>query len=738
MEPTNTVFNEDILCAHRSDVVLNPKRLVICCDGTWNNSNDGKSPSTNVSRLASAVAHKCCSGMPQVVYYHPGAGTEASWLARQLGGLLGQGVAQDVAETYRFVCDNYNPGDEIVLVGFSRGAFTARSVADMICNLGFLNRAGLDNLAGIFHDYCTWEDWIGCKKLDEKKHLLGFSFDSYDPTHMPEESGKDQKDAVDKNTKNTKNSTAVASTAPANGGIAMRPGRGSFKDSLLTAKDAASAEAHAEQIEADLARKFAGRKQSLWEKIKEAKNRSAIAKLYFQELSQQRLVLASGVKQNDGKYKFEPVPGSVKAVGVWDTVGSLGVPKGPLRRDGGRSADEMRFASLEMHRNVEFAFHALALDEYRSAFSPTLWQLPEDVPLQPGEKEKRKTVLRQVWFAGNHGDVGGGWADEQSANVALAWMADQLTSIGVEFSRPEFQRVFYDLASSSVPQSWAMGPIHNPPIKTAALDVAGSKVTKLGGDPDPRTPGLYCCDAPKEGWTEWAKRMAMWKKRDQQPFLARSEELVHPSVRIRLQCGGQGPDGAPEYKCPALLDSGYKLVEVGKPTPRTLSDANDAEWLANRRHRTVGATAVAYRNEAESARLAKLATDAHRVRVQQPVEKRHVLALDEPVRGWVWRHKTEMRGDAPLELPEEQIGVWERLLMKTQEGLVDWAPLYEARKKRLEDDEAKKRWVVTSAAYGAASTVAGWFSGGKAGAPKGALKWGYHDITVWLWGELKK
>ncbi len=78
-------------------------------------------------------------------------------------------------ETYRFICDNYNPGDEIVLIGFSRGAFTARSVAGMVCALGFLNRAGLDQLPYIFHDYQTWRDWTDGSEYDPKSHLMGFT-----------------------------------------------------------------------------------------------------------------------------------------------------------------------------------------------------------------------------------------------------------------------------------------------------------------------------------------------------------------------------------------------------------------------------------------------------------------------------------------------------------------------------------------------------------------------------------
>jgi hypothetical protein len=64
--------SEPVRCAHRADEFVNRKRIVVCCDGTWNSANDSSSDPTNVSRMAGAVAHKCCSGMPQIIYYHPG------------------------------------------------------------------------------------------------------------------------------------------------------------------------------------------------------------------------------------------------------------------------------------------------------------------------------------------------------------------------------------------------------------------------------------------------------------------------------------------------------------------------------------------------------------------------------------------------------------------------------------------------------------------------------------------
>jgi hypothetical protein len=76
-------------------------------------------------------------------------------------------------ECYRFICDNFSQGDEIILLGFSRGAFTARSVADMVCKLGILNRTGLQELPEIFLDYKTWHKWES--NFDGKTHLTAFT-----------------------------------------------------------------------------------------------------------------------------------------------------------------------------------------------------------------------------------------------------------------------------------------------------------------------------------------------------------------------------------------------------------------------------------------------------------------------------------------------------------------------------------------------------------------------------------
>ncbi|CRK37330.1 hypothetical protein BN1708_001368 [Verticillium longisporum] len=729
-------------CAHQAHDNLNRKRLVICCDGTWNNSNDTDSPATNVSRLAGAVAHKCCSGMPQVIYYHPGAGTESSWVAKKLGGLLGLGVVQDIAETYRFICDNYNPGDEIILIGFSRGAFTARSVADMICNLGFLNRAGLDHLGDFFHDYSTWEEWADEEKFDPSKHLVGFCIENYDQVQRRNIAWKSQ------NAANLATDTSVQGEPP--GSMKQRPKEAkSFQESMLSSGGAKTAPEYAKDLEDKMYDGLLKQKQILWEKIRAAKTRAEISALYRQELFDHRLALTEKAKNGDSGFSYVPCPAKVKAVGVWDTVGSLGVPKGPWRAvTGGRSDDEIRFASLEMHPNVQHAFHALALDEYRSAFGPTLWELGA---------ENTTTVLRQVWFAGNHGDVGGGWEDEQSANIALAWMADQLSSVGVEFSRPEMQRVFYDVRASAVPQAWGMAQIHNPPPKTAALDVAVSSATF--NDPTPRKPGLYYRDATvdKSGnvFTKFGRTVKGWVGMGPDRVkLSTTEELVHPSVRLRYQYKGSAPKGEEgPYRCRALIQNGYRLKEIPIPKPRKAPSIESPEPV----YKAVSGNVAAFRNDSDlgDKSFADVPGTTPLVRVQQPHEECDVVTLPPAQRGWMWVRPAQGKDEAEVKLYEEQIGLWERLYMKVQEELVDWKPLYEARQAKLKAAEDAKQWAAVRVAGTAASGV-----GNLLAAPFGAIRrwrtsnpdaeaavaqtilynavWGYHDLIVWLKGDVRK
>lgn len=115
---------------------------MLCCDGTWSTA-DQPVP-TNVERFAKEVAPVAPDGTVQVVYYHNGVGTEP--LEHVLGGAFGVGLSGVVRDTYRAVVTNFVPGDELFLVGFSRGAYTARSTVGLVRNCGVLRPEHVDRI----------------------------------------------------------------------------------------------------------------------------------------------------------------------------------------------------------------------------------------------------------------------------------------------------------------------------------------------------------------------------------------------------------------------------------------------------------------------------------------------------------------------------------------------------------------------------------------------------------------
>jgi uncharacterized protein (DUF2235 family) len=110
----------------------------------------------------------------------------------------------------------------------------------------------------------------------------------------------------------------------------------------------------------------------------------------------------------------------IAVVGVWDTVGALGIPGCVFE---GLDEQIYGFLSLTLHPNVHAAYHAVSIDERRAEFAATLW-MP---PLAPGQE------LDQVWFAGVHGDVGGGYGETGLSDITLGWMMQKARAKGVSF-----------------------------------------------------------------------------------------------------------------------------------------------------------------------------------------------------------------------------------------------------------------------------------------------------------------
>ncbi|KAH8673769.1 hypothetical protein BX600DRAFT_509003 [Xylariales sp. PMI_506] len=443
---------------------LNKKRLLVCCDGTWQNSDNGfvkadsKNPiptlqvPSNITRISRAFSRTCSDGTFQIIYYQSGVGSRTGIIDRLAGGAFGFGIAENIREAYAYICANYVDGDEIVLVGFSRGAFTARSIAGMISDLGLLTREGMEYFYPVFKDMQNWQD----PKYKDDFPTLPFP-------NKPK------------------------------------------------GEDAAS--------------------------------------IYRERLVEKGY---SRVRQDKGQGDLI----RVKAIGVFDTVGSLGIPDIELLDKLGlaRSTHEFQWYNTRLSPLIEHAFQALAIDETRRPFSPAVWERADD----------QVTDLRQVWFPGNHGNVGGGWPDQGISNLTLAWMMDQLQSVGVEF----IPNIIDDIYAENVryyknippeefkrrdggcfnlrprPRHWAFKKIQagNQPVRPWSLHKTNSAATgiyKLAGSIH-RSPGRYTKIDPVTG-------------RATRVPLGGTNERIHSSVRVRLACAGLSLDDKTLWKCVPLL-----------------------------------------------------------------------------------------------------------------------------------------------------------------------------------------
>lgn len=269
------------------------KRLIVLCDGTWNraeNMDNSKRKPTNVMKMVRSIKPLTADNTVQVTYYDEGVGNH--WgLDRFLGGGLGLGLSKNVVEAYRFLLYNYEPGDAIFLFGFSRGAYTVRSLAGLIQHIGLLPKQ---------------EDF-----------------------YVPE----------------------------AYGLYRQRPTKGDPQ------------EAWQHQIAAFRTRHHA-----------------------------------------------QAIP--IHFVGVWDTVGALGLPLNLFNLFNRR---RYMFHDSSLSPCIQHAYQALAVDEQRKTFRPTLW-----------EHVTTSQVLEQRWFAGVHTNVGGGYEKDGLANIPLHWLKEKATALGLE------------------------------------------------------------------------------------------------------------------------------------------------------------------------------------------------------------------------------------------------------------------------------------------------------------------
>ncbi|GIZ43586.1 hypothetical protein CKM354_000680500 [Cercospora kikuchii] len=422
-----------------------PKKLIVACDGSWKNSDSGilggtglswiwrgeEQVLTNVTRIARAIESVNQKGQQQVVYYQPGVGSEGNLFGRVVGGALGLGLAANIREAYSFIANNYLHGDEIILIGFSRGAFTARSVGGLICDLGVLNTDGLDHLVDVF------EDWENCG-AEGYTTLLGKDEPTFEMKTGPEDT-----------------------------------------------------------------------------KAYIKKYREALIKI--------------------GYISSQEVP--IKAIGVFDTVGSLGIPVNPVFQRLGlpHVLREYRFYNTDLDPNIENAFQALALDEARSAYRPALWQKVPGV----------NSTLKQIWLPGAHTGIGGGYEETSLSNLSLAWMMDNLSPF-IDFTpgyvRKQHEKNQQYLRQAKVPAKglvWAAGQLKN----------KGKGIQALMGLVS-RSPGRYHVLDKKT-----------LKERQEEP-LQNTNERIHVAVRSRKKTGGMDEKNeVVKYEPKGLAEEEYELVD---------------------------------------------------------------------------------------------------------------------------------------------------------------------------------
>jgi uncharacterized protein (DUF2235 family) len=158
------------------------KTLALFCDGTWNTADqttkDGRRCSTNVIKLIVRMKTHANDGTLQIGYYDQGVGS-GNWFDRITGGAFGDGLEANVHDAYRFLLANYEPGDKIYLLGFSRGAYTARSIGGMVRRCGVLQRKHIREYAKATKIYRT----LSSENPEAQKFRADFAIESDTPIH---------------------------------------------------------------------------------------------------------------------------------------------------------------------------------------------------------------------------------------------------------------------------------------------------------------------------------------------------------------------------------------------------------------------------------------------------------------------------------------------------------------------------------------------------------------------------
>lgn len=344
--------------------------IPVLLDGTWSDTNTN----TNVGQICGRVPREA-AGLVQERCYIEGVGTGP--FDRIRGGLFGQGLEKVIRRAYRHITQHHRSDDgRIYLIGYSRGAFTARSLAGMIAKCGLLDA----------------EDMSSEKVFERYRNKEAPGLREMQTGEMP------------------------ARTA---------------EDRLV--------------------------------------------------LERSRLV-------------------RIRFIGVFDTVGSLGIPAGLGRF---LTRRKYEFHDTNLSGLVDVACHAVAVDEHRRQFEPTLWtDVPKPIPGHPTEVEQR-------WFVGAHGNIGGGGTSKPATKnplslLAREWIVDRAVAAELVVDPPdaplkgtEWSGPIHDFHKTALGRLTRLWPLNKPllrPVRKTVEEALDRSVLRRWDDADPpyrpRNPGL--------------------------------------------------------------------------------------------------------------------------------------------------------------------------------------------------------------------------------------------------------
>jgi uncharacterized protein (DUF2235 family) len=301
------------------------KRLVFCFDGTWNKLSAPHS--TNVVIVAQSVT-PLAGKTVQIIHYDSGVGTGVD--DRWKGGLFGEGLIDKIVDAYTFLIFNYDPGDELFIFGFSRGAFTARAFVGFVRSLGIMQRRHATRIAEAVKLYQARTAASG----HDTEELLRFRYEC-----SPE-------------------------------------------------------------VCVDL-------EEVAWR-----------------------------VENCAGYSTGKSLVARIKYLGVWDTVGAIGVPTDVFFSKWANEGEQ--YFDTELSTMVVSGRHAVSIDEQRTTFKPTLWPnfqaLNGSLGFNPAASD---APYQQRWFPGDHGSVGGGGDVRGLSDGALAWVLEGAKRMGLVMDSDE-------------------------------------------------------------------------------------------------------------------------------------------------------------------------------------------------------------------------------------------------------------------------------------------------------------